>query len=629
MSEEIYGGMAVGRALKEEGVECIFGVHGYINLAIEEACRQGIKMYHFRHEQSAGFAADAYARCLRSPGVCFASASAGTANYPSSLLQARGALSPVVLLIGQHGTGMDGLNALQEGYGTELLKTSAKWTHRCIDWNMHSYWVRKALMDSVGYPPGPVVLEFPIDSLNRRGPDAQRKWISRSEVAEVPRSQGDPTRIEAAVRMLLEGKKPLLIAGDGVYWGDGMRELQELAELLRIPVQARRTARGAVPENHPLAYGSGFRRPLFSEADVICVIGLQATQLEEWFEPPDWSVTAKYIQIHERADEIWYGLPTEVAVAGTSKLVLRQMIECARGLLSALVDRKEWLTKLEQERRGYQLRQQKTLKRYDNSKLIHPHTLTAAIADVMDPTATVIYDSFTGSTYLTDKLEARFAGQILDSGFKVALGQGIGMSIGAQIARPGKQVLTLVGDGGIGISMGDLETMVRYKLPAVVVLLNNSSWGGAALAHDVYHPDLGSWDMLPGIRYDKMFEALGCHTEFVEDSKDLRPALERSFSSGKPALVNVISDSDATALPWAYIKFGDAWAKQGARRLPEKMAEQFRNQSPHVVKRMMKFWRDNGLEIPLEDAAALTGKTVEELSDASARSPGRHEKVSG
>ncbi len=100
MTDQIYGGMAVGRALKEDGVECLFGIHGYINLAIEEACYLGIQMYHFRHEQSAGFAADAYARCLRKPGVCFASASAGTANYPAPLLQAKGALSPLVLLVG-------------------------------------------------------------------------------------------------------------------------------------------------------------------------------------------------------------------------------------------------------------------------------------------------------------------------------------------------------------------------------------------------------------------------------------------------------------------------------------------------------------------------------------------------
>lgn len=120
------GGKAIGRALIENGVTDLFGVHGYINPAIEEACRLGANMYHFRHEQSAGFAADAYGRAMRKPGVFFASASGGMSNCLSALSQGIGALSPMVLLIGQHGTAGDGLELLQEGYATECFKTVAK-----------------------------------------------------------------------------------------------------------------------------------------------------------------------------------------------------------------------------------------------------------------------------------------------------------------------------------------------------------------------------------------------------------------------------------------------------------------------------------------------------------------------
>src|SRR5690349_3831609 len=112
---ETYGGRVIGRALAEGGVKHLFGVHGSINLAIEEANRLGVEMLHFRHEQSAGFAADAYARCLRTPGVCFASSAPGWTNLVSPIAQANGALSPVVLLSGQHGITGDGLNMMQEG----------------------------------------------------------------------------------------------------------------------------------------------------------------------------------------------------------------------------------------------------------------------------------------------------------------------------------------------------------------------------------------------------------------------------------------------------------------------------------------------------------------------------------
>src|SRR5262245_30087807 len=145
---ETYGGQVIARALKDGGVEHLFGVHGSINLAIEEANRLGIPMVHFRHEQAAGFAADAYARCRRLPGVCFASAAPGWTNIVSPIAQAKSALSPVVLLVGQHGTPGDGLHTVQEGYAADILAPMTKWTHRCLDWNLHSYWVEKALRES-------------------------------------------------------------------------------------------------------------------------------------------------------------------------------------------------------------------------------------------------------------------------------------------------------------------------------------------------------------------------------------------------------------------------------------------------------------------------------------------------
>jgi len=196
--EKTYGGKVIGQAFKKEGIEKIFGIHGAINLAVEEACKQGIKMYHFRHEQSAGFAADAYARTLRRPGVCFASTGAGFANYVSAISQAYRTYSPVLLMIGQHGVALDKLGATQEAYGTEVFKTITKYTHRCFDWNMNAFWIRKALRDCMTYPQGPIVLEFPITNLNAKGPNEQQKYIQKEQVAKLPMSQGDPAEVERA-----------------------------------------------------------------------------------------------------------------------------------------------------------------------------------------------------------------------------------------------------------------------------------------------------------------------------------------------------------------------------------------------------------------------------------------------
>ncbi|SRR5260370_1283903 len=130
----------------------MFGIHGYINNVLEEACRLGVNNVHFRHEQSAGFAADAYGRLKRKTGVCYASSSGGMSNYLAPLSQGIGALSPMLLLVGQHGTAGDGLEVLQEGYASDCFKTVTKWTKRMTDWELNSYWTQKALRETCSYP---------------------------------------------------------------------------------------------------------------------------------------------------------------------------------------------------------------------------------------------------------------------------------------------------------------------------------------------------------------------------------------------------------------------------------------------------------------------------------------------
>jgi len=610
------GARAAAQALIENGVTDLFGIHGYINPIIEEACILGARMWHFRHEQSAGFAADAYARVLRKPGVCFASASAGMANYLGALSQGIGALSPIVLLVGQHGTAGDRLETLQEGYAAECFKSVAKWTHRCTDWELNAFWVRKAMVDSMTFPPGPIVLEFPLNTQFAFGSQPQRKYVPGIGLPAVPQCQADPTDVQAVVDRLLAARKPLLIAGDGVYWSDGADTYRQLAEFLSIPASSRRTARGAMPEDHVLAYKASYRRRLLDEADLIVLVGMRAGELESWFEAPDWPRgNVDYIQINETPGELWLGLPSAHMLVGSANLVLRQLLEAAKSRCNGNpVERSEWVATLKEARERHLGRHAQNLKGYANRTPIHTAELCQAIADVIDQDATVIYDSYSGSLYLSEMLTAHFPGQILDAGPRVALGQGIGMAFGAALARPGKQVVTLVGDGGIGLSGMDVETFARYGVPAVIVVLNNSSWGGNALARTEIQPGIGSWDMTSGLRYDAVMQPLGCHVEHVDQPGELRPALQRALASGKVAVVNVIADTDGTgvSLPWLRLKIGEFWSR-GIDDLPESVLKHFRSVSPMEALRLQKTARDNGTNIDLAFMAAITGHSEEQL----------------
>ncbi len=616
------GGRAIARTLIDNGVTDMFGVHGYINNVLEETCRLGVNNIHFRHEQSAGFAADAYGRIKQKTGVCYASSSGGMSNYLAPLSQGIGALSPMLLLVGQHGTAGDGLEVLQEGYAAECFKTVTKWTKRLTDWEMNSYWTQKALRETVSYPPGPVCLEIPLNNQWNHGSAPQRKYLVGSGEPAPIFSGGDPRRVERVAELLLAAKRPLIVVGDGIYWSQGSDSLLALAELMQVPVNSRRTARGAVSELHPLGLPASMRGPMLAEADLIILVGMRAGELESWFEAPDWPRgSVKYVQINETPQELWYALPSEEMVVGTSRLVIEQLtVLCATTLGSKKVERPDWVARVAALRERHGQNRKTLLEKFAGRTPIHTYELTDVLANVVDHDASVIYDSYSGSLYLTDALKARFAGQILDAGPRVALGQGIGMSIGAAVARPGKQVVTLVGDGGMGIAAPDIETMIHYNLPAVVVVLNNSSWGGNSLQGDDIHPNI-DWSVGKNNRWDLAFEAFGAHGEYVERSEDLEPAMRRALESGKPAVVNVVADCDGVdySQAWLRLKSGDMFSR-GLDEIGPEIRRHFAV-TPINALRIMKTAMDNGTNIPLSFIAGLTGNDEDSLRElAHARS---------
>lgn len=615
------GARAVAKAMIDNGVTELFGVHGYIDPVIEEACRLGARMWHFRHEQAAGFAAEAYGRITRRPGVFFVSASAGMANALSSLSQGIGTRSPILLLVGQHGTAGDHLGILQEGYAAEACKTVSKWTHRLTDWELNGYWVRQAVLDATTYPAGPVVLEIPLNNQWAGGDAVQRKYVPGSGVLpEIPRTQGDPARITEAAALLAQAERPVIVAGDGVYWSEASEELAGLAEYLNAPTNGRRTARGTISERHPLGLAPGYRGPLLRAADVVLIIGLRAGELESWFEPPDWPhpATTRYIQAQDTPEDLWWGLRSEVSIVGTSKLVLAQLLEALkqqRGT-DASVARDEWLARLDAARADFHRRRTVRLGEVSDRRPIHTYELAQAISDEADDEATVIYDSYQGSLYLTDAIEAIRPGQVLDAGPRVALGQGVGMAFGAGIAQPGKQIVGLIGDGGIGLAGMDIETLTRYDVPAVLVVLNNSSWGGNSLMREDIHPHIGSWDMTPGLRYDKVFAPFGCHIEHVETAVELRPALRRAFDSGTVAVVHVVADCEGieASVPWLRLKIGEVYS-HGIANLSAAQRSLFSGLSAVEGLRLHKSALDNGTRIPMSFIAELTGHSEYELDE--------------
>ncbi|RLC70713.1 MAG: hypothetical protein DRI26_06570, partial [Chloroflexi bacterium] len=275
--------------------------------------------------------------------------------------------------------------------------------------------------------------------------------------------------------------------------------------------------------------------------------GLQLGWFERSGRPPAWPAEAKRIVVHESATEGWTPLPCEEFIVGNLKLVLRQMLNCIRDNGYQPRQRTDWLRHLERCRRSYEQALAEDETEYEQRTPIHPWVLAREIAEFLDPNATIILDSFLVSTYLTDKVKARFPGQILDSGEAGSFGHGIGMGIGAQLARPGRQVLVLTSDTSIGMGGGDVETALRYRLPVVYLVCNHGSLAGGVDCF--FQGQVQSWDYLPNIRYDQIYQVIGAHGEHVTEPAQIRTALYRAFDSGRAAVVNVVVDNRVVH-PW-------------------------------------------------------------------------------
>ncbi|MGH7788282.1 MAG: thiamine pyrophosphate-dependent enzyme, partial [Candidatus Binatia bacterium] len=341
---------------------------------------------------------------------------------------------------------------------------------------------------------------------------------------------------------LAAAERPLIAAGDGVFWSGAAPELRAVSERLGVPAYCRRAAQGALPEDHPLAVRGAWKKAFTSRADVVLAVGFKFWSGEHFGAAPTWNEAATYIQIDATPARIGWQVPAQLALVGDPQLVLRQLLEGAarRGLAPA--PQTAWRDEVAAVRANFD-RMLDTRERAVRAQTpIHPDHLARTLCAALDPDATVILDSFTMSGWMTQWFQARFAGQVIDAGPLAPVGHGIGMAIGAQLARPGKQVVVVIGDGGLGIGGWDIETALRYRLPIHTVLWNNSSWGPGFEEMPLLKGRTDPFTMLEGIRYDRMFAVMGCHAEHVERPEDLAPALRRALDSGTASLVNVVGD---------------------------------------------------------------------------------------
>lgn len=529
---EVDGNSLVVKALKDEGVDTVFYITGGPMVDVASKCIEiGFNSVDVRHEQGASMAAHAYSRVLGRPGVCFAASGPGVTNLITGVGNAYLDAVPVVALGGASAMSQDGMGAFQEMDQVGMFKPITKMSERIKDARRIPEIINKAFRVATSGQPGPVYVDLPGDVLYRVVQENEVVFPKRPH--RVPRVSGDPELIGQAIALLKDAERPLVITGTGILWSDAMQELREFVELSGIPFYTTPQGRGVIPEDHALSF-PGARNRAWKEADVVMVVGTRLNFILGFGQAPRFAEDVKMIQVDIADEEIGRNRAIDVGIVGDAKMALRQLIDEGR---AAFAGRAElaWPDTL----RAYDKRSQEKMESImqADSSPMHPLRLCKEVREFMDRDAVIVVDGHEILNFARQSIPTHAPGHRVNAGPNGCMGVAVPFGLGAKVAKPDTQVIVLSGDGSFGMNGMEIDTMVRKNIPAIIVISNNGGWAGAGVMNA--GRDLGF------SRYDEMAKAFGAHGEFVERPEDIRPALERAAASGKPAVVNVVTDPNA------------------------------------------------------------------------------------
>jgi acetolactate synthase-1/2/3 large subunit len=525
------GGRLIARRLKAYGVDRLFTLSGGHLFSIYDGCHEeGIELIDVRHEQTAAFAAEGWSKVTRTLGVCALTAGPGVTNGVSAMASASQNSSPLLVLGGRAPEMRWGQGSLQELDHVPIVSSLCKLAATARATDEIPRLMDEAVSAALAPRSGPAFLDFPLDVVFSEAAESG----SPVPLVDASRGPGAPaTAVERAAALLSAAERPVIMAGTGLYWGHGEEALVALVEELRIPVFVNGLGRGCVPADHEL-YFSRSRGAALSGADVAVVIGTPL-DFRVGFGAvfaPDAEVVMVDVAEPERP------LQREVAVG-----LYGALPATLEGLREAAVEgsaRDAWLAHLrpiENERRAGEAAELS-----DGRAPLHPMRIYGELASLLDHDAVIVGDGGDFVSYAGRVVDSYGPGCWVDPGPYGCLGSGPGYALAAKLAHPDRQVVLLAGDGALGFAGMDLDTLARHNVPVVVVIGNNGIWGLEKHPMEALYGYSVAAELRPETRYDVMAEALGCHGELVSTPDELRPALERAFSSGRPAVVNVLTD---------------------------------------------------------------------------------------
>ncbi|MSP62619.1 MAG: hypothetical protein EXR72_20270 [Myxococcales bacterium] len=534
------GGHLVARALKTDGVKCVFTLCGGHVAPIYDGClREGIDIVDTRHEQAAVHAADAWARLTRGVGVAILTAGPGVTDGVTGVANAFQAQVPLVVLGGAAELRFIGKGALQEMEQVALLRPITKWSATITDARRIPEMIQTAFRVATSGVPGPVFLELPFDVLTSQVEDPG----PRQPLLPWPRSPGDPDAVRAAGDLIAGAKRPVAFVGSQIWWDDATEALRTFVARLGIPTVMNAMGRGSLAHDDPYAVHLA-RKNAFRKTDCILVVGT----------PLDFRVgygagitaDAKVIQIDRDPTRIGLNRPAHVSILGDARSILGQVGDAAHAAGARPETYGGWMEEL----RGHEAKARAGLEEHasSNAKPTNHYRLGRAIAEAVAPfgdDVILIGDGGDCVAMASKVIPLSRPGRWLDPGPLGCLGVGAPFAIAAKKLYPHKKILVLSGDGSFGLNGFDFETCIRFKLPVTVVVGHDSAWGqirGPQVM--IFGVERAPATKLAATRYDRVVEAFGGRGMHVEEPTEIVAAIRAALNSDEVTCVNVPIDPD-------------------------------------------------------------------------------------
>lgn len=563
------GAQALVRMLLEYEVKVVFGVPGDTSLAFYEAIYDaGDRLQHVlaRDERSATFMADAYARLAHRPGFCECPSGAGALYSVPGIAEANASSIPVVLFTSGISLAGEGKGTITEMPHHTLFEPITKHSSVVNSADKVPETVRRALRIATTGRPGAVHLVLPTETMANRVSLGAASLHAEAECRAYPayRTRGSSRAIDELAVHLMTAARPVIVAGGGVNHSQANAEVIALAQRLGAPVVTTISGQGTMPDEHPLALGvvgdNGFHPHALravEEADVLLYVGCKMGSVStiKWTLPSP-RMGRKILQIDLDPTLLANNYENTVSVAGDARLVLDDLLALVPDVKKAASD---WVEDLNRARAQFWLDAQPQL-HADCAPLKAQRVIHALNRRLPSPSV-VISDAGTPTPYITRFLRLTGDGsRVLIPRSFGGLGYAIPAVVGAWYARPDARPIALFGDGSLGMSTGELETIARLNVPAVLIHFNNGCFGWIKTLQSLHSKGkFMSVDFTPG-DMSKVAAAYGVAAWRVETPAQLERALDEAFAHDGPSFLDIVTEPLVNEIPPVY-----SWLKAAGR----------------------------------------------------------------